>query len=85
MTVCIIQPLGTFDMRSQHISIKERFKICLSRLSPVWQFLDGLFCPWQNIEPTLANLLCHCCKWPKYSYSATLVKPLPTFRPIELL
>ena len=47
------------------------------KISAFWHNFDGLFLIWQNVEPTLANLLhyCadfHCCKRPNIENNLTI-------------
>ena len=47
------------------------------KITSLWQVYEGLFCIWQNSEPTLAKLSCnraifHCCKWPNIE---RIIKP----------
>ena len=47
------------------------------KFKSLWQIFEGLFLIWQNVEPTLANLLhywgnFHCCSWPNIEKNLTI-------------
>ena len=51
------------------------------KIKSLWQIFESLYLIWQNVEPTLANLLhywanFHCCSWPNIEKQSNLLVTL---------